>query len=316
MSGQTTIEWTDHTFNPWWGCARVSPACRFCYADATATRWGHQLWGRTGPRSMLSEATWHQPVRWNRAARDAGQPATVFCASMADVFEIHPDGEVNAQLETARARLWTLIEQTPHLIWQLLTKRPENAAALVPWTQAWPGNVWLGTSVEDNHRARQRIPVLLHSEAQTRFLSCEPLLEQLDLTPWLPRSSEAGPSRPDWVIVGGESGPRARPMHPDWARSLREQSRAVGVPFFFKQWGRFAPDDAETTLAGSGTQPGGRSLVDTRGRNWCPGQHTTPSDAVWMRRCGKKQAGRVLDGRTWNETPPLQNGGKEGGVSL
>jgi protein gp37 len=148
VSTTTKIEWTDHTFNPWWGCARVSPACRFCYADGTATRWGHELWRRKGPRRMLSEANWRNPLKWNRAAEAVGQPAKVFCASMADVFEVHPVAEVNAQLDAARLRLWSLIEQTPWLIWQLLTKRPENVAALIPWTEEWPANVWLGTSVK------------------------------------------------------------------------------------------------------------------------------------------------------------------------
>ncbi|MFD9964876.1 DUF5131 family protein [Amycolatopsis sp. NPDC058986] len=293
MSETTKIEWTDHTFNPWWGCARVSPACRFCYADTTATRWGHELWRRKGPRRMLSEANWRNPLKWNRAAEAAGQPAKVFCASMADVFEVHPVAEVNAQLDAARARLWSLIEQTPWLIWQLLTKRPENVAALVPWAEAWPANVWLGTSVEDNRRAAERMPVLLRTNAKKLFLSCEPLLEDVDLGPWFSGEHAVAGRRPDWVIVGGESGSQARPMQPDWVRSLRDQCQDADVAFFFKQWGEWAP-------AGQGI---GMAQYNV-GREVLVGP---PLDDMGhrqvMRRVGKSKAGRELDGRFWDEFP-------------
>lgn len=290
MSTASKIEWTDHTFNPWWGCARVSPACRFCYADATATRWGHDLWRRKGPRRMMSEANWRNPLKWNRAAEAAGQPAKVFCASMADVFEVHPVAEVNAQLDAARLRLWSLIEQTPWLIWQLLTKRPENVAALAPWTDAWPANVWLGTSVEDNQRATERIPVLLPTNAQTLFLSCEPLLEDVDLSPWFTGEHAAAGRRPDWVIAGGESGAKAHPMHPDWARSLRDQCRAADVAFFFKQWGEWAP----VGLGIGVFRPPERLIgppVDEMGHRQI------------VRRSGKSRAGNELDGQHWLEFP-------------
>lgn len=295
MSTKTKIEWTDHTFNPWWGCARVSPACRFCYADGTATRWGHELWRRKGPRRMLSDANWRNPLKWNRAAEAAGQLAKVFCASMADVFEAHPVAEVNAQLNAARSRLWSLIEQTPWLTWQLLTKRPENAAALIPWTDAWPANVWLGTSVEDNRRAVERIPVLLRTNAKTLFLSCEPLLEDVDLSPWFSGERATGARRPGWVIVGGESGSKARPMDPDWARSLRDQCQAADVAFFFKQWGEWAP----TNFGAGGCRPNERFVgepVDTFGYRQI------------VRRVGKGRAGRDLDGRTWDEFPKVEEG--------
>lgn len=233
MTALSLIEWTDHTFNPWWGCSRVSPACRLCYADTTATRWGHQLWRRKGPRRMLSDGNWRNPVKWDRDAAKVGVPAKVFCASMADVFEQHPVAEINAQLDTARARLWELIERTPWLTWQLLTKRPENVAAMAPWTTDWPENVWLGTSVEDNQRAAERLPVLTATHARTLFLSCEPLLEDLDLSPWL----EGAGRRPDWVICGGESGHQARSTREEWVSSLRDQCAAASVLFFFKQAG-------------------------------------------------------------------------------
>ncbi len=139
-----------HTFNPWWGCARVSPGCRFCYAERDARRYGHQVWGRHGPRRLLSEANWRLPLRWDRDAERAGVPALVFCASMADVFEDHP------QVVEPRQRLWRRIEDTPHLRWLLLTKRPENVPEMVPWATAWPEQVWLGTSVETQRYALQQ----------------------------------------------------------------------------------------------------------------------------------------------------------------
>lgn len=142
MSDTTRIEWCDHTFSPWWGCSRVSPACRSCYAEAWASRWGHEVWRRGGPRRMLSDAAWARPLKWNRDARRAGVPARVFCASMADVFEDHP------QLPEPRKRLWDLIEATPDLHWQLLTKRAGNVAGMVPWGGSWPPNVWIGCSAE------------------------------------------------------------------------------------------------------------------------------------------------------------------------
>ncbi|GAA1983406.1 hypothetical protein GCM10009754_70700 [Amycolatopsis minnesotensis] len=247
---------------------------------------------------MLSEANWRNPVKWNRAAEAARQPAKVFCASMADVFEIHPVAEVNAELDAARARLWSLIDQTPWLIWQLLTKRPDNVADLVPWSATWPQNVWLGVSVEDNRRATERIPVLVRANASTLFLSCEPLLEKLDLRPWL--TTDSGRRRPDWVIAGGESGGmKARPMHPAWARSLRDQCQNAAVPFFFKQWGDWAP-------AGYGL---GR--IDPRERLVGPPIEGPPAAPPGhrgfevIRRVGKKAAGRVLDGEIHDQFPDL-----------
>jgi protein gp37 len=253
MTSTTKIEWTNHTFNPWWGCSRVSPACRHCYADTTATRWGHELWRRKGPRKMMSDANWRNPLKWNRDAEQSGRPARVFCASMADVFEVHPVAEVNSQLDTARARLWALIDRTPWLVWQLLTKRPENVAALAPWGSGWPSNVWLGTSVEDQRWADTRIPALLDTPAAVRFISAEPLLGPVDLLPHLagkvwPDTTRGGggvggqmvtvdPSPLGWVIVGGESGPGARPMRAEWARRIVDDCAVCDVPVFVKQLG-------------------------------------------------------------------------------
>lgn len=250
MSDNTKIEWTDHTFNPWWGCSRVSPGCRFCYADRDAQRYGQQVWRRHGPRRMLSEANWQRPAKWNRDAQRAGVPAKVFCASMADVFEDHPD------VTEPRKRLWGLVETTPWLIWQFLTKRPENAAGMVPWGNSWPSWVWLGTSVENQRYAIERIPYLAASGAGTLFLSCEPLLASVDLRAWLhpeaPGCNCGGPADPyqmherhcgleppllDWVISGGESGPKARPCKLAWLDYLRQQCAVAGVPYFCKQLG-------------------------------------------------------------------------------
>ena len=236
MSDVTAIEWTDHTFNPWWGCSRVSPACRFCYADRDARRYGHELWRRHGQRRMLSERNWQRPLKWNRDAERNGVPEKVFCASMADVFEDHPD------LEEPRKRLWDLIEATPWLCWQLLTKRPENVAGMAPWGDEWPSWVWLGVSAENQRWADTRIPVLFEIPARTKFISAEPLLGPIDLG----FDHECGdpphypcPPMADWLIIGGESGGRARPMQLEWARDLLAQCREseVSTVPFVKQLG-------------------------------------------------------------------------------
>jgi protein gp37 len=268
MSDDTAIEWTNHTFNPWWGCSRVSPGCRFCYADDQAKRYGHQVWRRKGPRRMLSEANWGRPLKWNREAEAHGEPAKVFCASMADVFEDHPD------VAAPRERLWEVIESTPWLTWQLLTKRPENVNRMVPWDadprtahSPWPANVWLGASVENERYAWARIPELYGTGARTLFLSCEPLLGPVDIglgvnheghdrepdgTGWgydcvdcsdadtetlVPWTVPADP-RLSWVIIGGESGPKARPAELEWIRDLVAQCRAAQIAPFVKQLGR------------------------------------------------------------------------------
>jgi protein gp37 len=230
LSDTTGIEWTDHTFNPWWGCSRVSPACVRCYADTKAQRWGHKLWRRNGPRRMLSDAYWQKPHTWNRQARANGAAEKVFSASMADVFESHP------QVAEPRKRLFGVIEDTPWLIWQLLTKRIENVIDMVPWGDNWPSNVWLGTSVENQDYAvpvghpsgRERIPILLEIPAVIHFLSCEPLLGPVQLP---------DDKRLHWVIAGGESGAGARRSDPDWFHSLHAQCTARAIPFFMKQAG-------------------------------------------------------------------------------
>jgi protein gp37 len=228
--GKTTIEWARYTLNPWIGCTKVSPGCVNCYAENQQdTRFHRVNWGRGKPRSRTSEATWRKTLQWDREAELAGRRGRVFCASLADVF----DPEVPLEW---RSDLFKLVEATPNLDWLLLTKRPENVARMIaqiatPTCQAWektpPYNVWIGTSVEDQTRANERIPELLEVSARIRFLSVEPLLSPVDLRPFL--------FRLDWVIVGGESGPGCRPMNVEWARSIRDQCHEAGVQFFMKQ---------------------------------------------------------------------------------
>lgn len=254
MGERTGIDWTDHTFNPWWGCTKIEgpngtgSACDNCYAERGAKRRGHHVWGKDAPRRLLSDSYWGEPLKWERKAA-AGEPGPntgrldhlVFCASYADVFEARDD------LDEHRARLWKLIGETPHLTWLLLTKRPEQIPVRVPerWMLGgsnWPANVWVGTTVEDQARADLRIPRLARISAPVRFLSCEPLLGSIDLI----RHVEYV----DWVIAGGESGPGHRPLELEHARSLRQQCAAWDVPFFFKQVGGQFPKSGGDELDG------------------------------------------------------------------
>lgn len=242
MGENSGIEWTHHTFNPVWGCSKVSAGCANCYAEGTANRWGFDVWGKDKPRRTFGDAHWDEPVKWNREAEAAGERRRVFCASMADVFEDHPT--TAAQLP----RLWDLIRRTPMLDWLLLTKRPERIKASLPedwWNsqRAGPGyaNVWLGTSVESQDVAIKRIAHLISVPARVRFLSCEPLLGPLSIRHLIADERASGLRRDvQWVIVGGESGPGARPMDLMWARDLRDQVQPIGVAFFFKQTGKVA----------------------------------------------------------------------------
>lgn len=227
MGDKTAISWTDSTFNSHWGCERVSPGCTNCYAEAFAKRTGNDVWGKRSERRLFGDKHWAEPLKWNRQAEAEGERHRVFCASMGDVFEDRRD------LDPVRGRLWALIAETPWLDWQLLTKRPQNVAGMAPWGDDWPGNVWLGTTVEDQQRANERMPILLTIPAKVRFLSCEPLLSAVDLGPEL-----AGLQ---WVICGGESGGKRRPFDLAWARSLRDQCAEAGVAYFFKQIGALRP---------------------------------------------------------------------------
>ncbi len=270
MAENSKIEWTHHTFNPWWGCIKVSPACKHCYAESWAKRWGSDLWGAKSDRRFFTDKHWKDPVKWNLAAAESGTRERVFCASMADVFEVRSD------LDEQRERLWQLIEDTPNLDWLLLTKRIEAVADIAPWGNDWPSNVWLGTTVENQKYAKLRLPHLVNSPARTKFISCEPLLGPLAISEYLEQI--------DWAIAGGESGPRARPMDPAWVRSLRDQCIDSSTAFHFKQWGNWLPVSGEEEFIKS------RKTVKV-------------SRQVKMANVGKKMAGRILDGVEWNELP-------------
>lgn len=276
MGKNSHIEWTHHTFNPWWGCKKVSPACDHCYAEVWAKRMGHTLWEKDSPRRFFSDAHWREPLKWNEEARQSGERHRVFCASMADVFEHRTD------LNLERARLWELIDSTTYLDWLLLTKRPQNVRRIAPWGANWPPNVWLGTSVENQTQAEKRLPYLLKNPAAVRFLSCEPLLGALDLGPWFRRE---GFYPVDWIIAGGESGAASRPMHPDWITSLLHQCQDSDVPFHFKQWGQWVPMQL---VNGMGTA----RLIELNNER-----------PVEMVRMSKRLTGRILEGTTWDGVP-------------
>lgn len=231
MAIKTKIEWTDRTYNPWIGCSEVSPGCRNCYAKALVNRrnWDAD-WKVAGRRKITKTAG--DPVRWNREARDGGTHYTVFCASLADVFEDHP------ALSPLRVEFWRLVKATTNLNWMILTKRPENISKMLPpdWGEGY-ANVCLMVSVENQCYFDRRVPLLRAVPARYRALSVEPLIGPLRLPP----GALVGI---DLVIVGGESGPKARPMHPEWVREARDACLRDGVKFFFKQWGNWTPDVA------------------------------------------------------------------------
>lgn len=219
MGTTTEITWTDHTWNPWQGCHKVSEACANCYMYRDKARYGQDA--STVVRSQ--PATFRGPLKWK-------EPARVFTCSWSDFFIEEAD--------EWRADAWEIIRRTPHLTYQVLTKRIERTHKCLP--SDWPlPNVWLGVTVEIQGRADERIPVLLDTLAVKRFVSCEPLLGPLEISRYIGWFG-IQPGL-DWVIVGGETGSHSRMMKPDWARSLRDQCQVAGVPFFFKQWGKQAP---------------------------------------------------------------------------
>lgn len=241
MGTDTGIAWTDSTFNSWWGCTAISPACDNCYAESMANRFGTE-WGEGKARRTFDARHWQAPVNWNQAHADFfrrhGRRRRVFSASMSDVFDKDaPPGE--------RDRLWSLIRSTPHLVWQILTKRIGNVPRMLPadWGEGY-SNVHLGITLANQTELERDLAKLLRVRAAVRFVSAEPLLGPLDFT----RARVAGqhvnalqPSehmpRLDWVIAGGESGPGARPMDIAWARDIARQCERHGVPFFMKQLG-------------------------------------------------------------------------------
>lgn len=287
MSQNSKIEWTDHTFNPWWGCTKVSPGCKYCYAETFAKRLGYSIWGGT-KRRFFGYDHWDEPLRWQRKAEKTGKSTRVFCGSMCDVFEIGL-----RLLCNERDRLFQLIERTDKLIWMLLTKRPENILDLVPshWKSGLPSNVWVGVTAENQECADQRMPLLLEVPVSIHFVSCEPLLGPISLIPWLPELN--------WVIVGGESGAKARPMHPNWARALRDQCLDFGVSYFFKRWGRFVP--------AFGKLPDDDIYYPSEE---CDKFVTDPfGDKTYMFPLSARYRGgavvRLLDGHEWNQVPQV-----------
>ena len=214
------IEWTDHTCNFWYGCVEVSPACDFCYAKTMMdTRYGKVEWG--GDRRRAGAESWRKPFCWQREAEQDGKRRRVFTLSLGDFFDnqVDPQWHVDA---------WDVIRRCPNLDWLILTKRPQNILKTLPadWGKGWD-NCWLGCTVENQTEAKRRIPHLLKVPAAVLFLSCEPLLEKVDLSEWVDLI--------DWVIVGGETGTKPRYLEPDWARDLRKQCSAPGTAYFVKQ---------------------------------------------------------------------------------
>ena len=289
MGLTTGIEWTDHTFNPWWGCTKVSPACGMplkghedepfgqCYAETGSERFGFKIWGQDAERRFFGDKHWHEPFKWDTAAACAGIRRRVFCGSMCDVMEDRRD------LDRLRGDLWQVIQSTPWLDWQLLTKRPQNYSRLLPerWIKGGlPRNVWLGTTVETQDYL-WRVDALKAIPATIHFLSLEPLLG-----PLLPGLCLDGI---EWAITGGESGRGARPSHPEWFRSVRDACQASGTAYFHKQWGEWGMT-AEHGF-------GGREHLPTYTFSHGDGTGTE------MIRVGKKAAGAWLDGREWRQMP-------------
>lgn len=344
MAEKTNISWAHSTFNPWMGCTQIAPACDHCYASvSTAVKRGGVEWGPGKPRRRTSEKNWRLPITlnvkpfaecsncgWSGDLAEANNTDTcprcqaaalvsarrrVFCASLADVF----DNEVASEW---RADLFKLIHQTPNLDWLLLTKRIGNARRMLneaaaaalgdvsgesTWDKSpWP-NVWLGATVATQLEVERDIPKLLNVPAAIRFLSMEPLLEAVDLT----RVQHL--KMVDWVIVGGESGPDARPMHPAWPRALRDQCAAAGIPFLFKQHGEWAsPKDSGVNNVQVSTK---RWLYESvrmtpEGTIYNPGSKDLHAGDGWLApgmesllKVGKERGGRVLDGIVHNGFP-------------
>lgn len=328
---ETTIEWTatplpdgtalpGFSFNPWIGCTAISPGCKNCYAEALARR----LRVKFGPgetRRPASERTWSEPIKWNAQAKKAGIRRKAFSASMADIFD-------NEGLAAEREWLWEMVEETSHLDWLMLTKRIGNVMEMIPerWREQLPGNVWIGATIVNQEEADRDVPKLLRVPAAVRFLSCEPLLGPINLRhltsgvaglavdaltgfweasarverrpgmDWreslkdIPTLPAALP-KIDWVIAGGESGHGARAMNPAWVRALRDQCVGAGVPFLFKQWGQFLP--------GCDPKASQYAWEDDR----CVHEWDESEFGYSIRVRSKKEAGRELDGRTWDEFP-------------
>lgn len=285
MGENSAISWTQHTWNPWLGCTKVSPACDGCYAEAMLDhRYGKVKWG--GERVRTVESTWKDPFRWQKMAEKEGARPFVFCASLADIF----DNQVNPQW---RADAFDVMRQTPNLVYLLLTKRPQNIVKLADAAGGLPKNAALGTTVEDQTRAAINLTALQVAKIELQplftFGSFEPLLGPVLIPPAF---------MPDWIITGGETDQgshKARPTHPSWFRSLRDQAKAASVPFHLKQWGEWVPQDMNRTVL-----PDGKNRLQLS-------QDGQAGTVGWpMYKVGKKLAARTLDGVTHDEFPTLK----------
>lgn len=315
MAEHSKIEWTDATWNPVTGCSRVSEGCRNCYIERTPA---FRIYGRKFEHGttgvQLHPERLDQPLKWKR-------PRRIFVNSLSDLFHEDVPDEFIDQVMRAMAN-------TKRHTYQVLTKRPARMLAYLSgwWKRCYqdfetgeyiPVNpcphIWFGVSVENQETADERIPLLLQTPAAVRFVSAEPLLESLDLKTHLwglhvstcryETLASLGLPAINWVICGGESGPAARPMHPDWARSIRDQCQGAGVPFFFKQWGEWAPGENVERHSGQVQTAywynGHKNWIFGRENLAIDGQHR--DDEPDLYRIGKKAAGSMLDGREHKE---------------
>ncbi|CPW68544.1 bacteriophage protein gp37 [Mycobacteroides abscessus] len=319
MGDKTRIEWADATWSPVTGCTRVSDGCLNCYIErSTPIRVAGRKFDGEGIGSSLAVQLHPNRLDWPLRKRDGKK---IFVCSQADLFHCDvPDEYI--------ARVFAVMALAPHHTFQVLTKRHDRMRSLLSSHAFWARvgvagldrdvwlpqagvsldqhylpNVWLGVSAEDQKRADLRIPALLDTPAAVRFVSAEPLLGPIDLhgDP-LGKDSVFWIGHLDWVIVGGESGPGARPMHPDWARSMRDQCVAAGVPFLFKQWGEWSPDLSQNEPVANGKR------LKYQRRALLPDGSAAPpwTPCDFVDRVGKKRAGRELDGRTWDQYPQVQ----------
>lgn len=294
MSDKTGIEWTDATWNPVTGCAKVSAGCKHCYALREWPRMAANpktvYYGREFTDVRCHPERLDQPLRWKK-------PRMIFVNSMSDLFHESVSAEFIGEV-------FNVMHKAKQHTFQVLTKRPER---MLEWISRSAylcndplPNVWIGVSVEDQASADERIPLLLQTPAAVRWISAEPLLGAVDVSRFLEFYSGPGDAfRLDWVVAGGESGPHARPMHPDWVRSLRDQCKAASAQFMFKQWGEWVPDDYQTVMPSGATPHRCDIAIDGRVFDHMPAW----IDTVVMMRPGKKAAGRLLDGRTWDGYP-------------
>lgn len=285
MGKDSKIEWTDATWNPVRGCTKVSQGCKNCYAATFAERFrgvpGHPF--EQGFDLRLVPHKLGEPVKWK-------EPKRIFVNSLSDLF-IREIGELDRDYVK---KVFQVMADTPRHTYQILTKRPANMLYFCKHNYPDPlPNVWLGTSVE-NADVLHRIDTLRETPAALRFLSIEPLLGPL---------GKLNLEGIGWVIVGGESGPGARAMHPDWVREIRDQCQAAGVPFFFKQWGEWISSGQRMDGIINPRAVFGDAFPAKKGRktNWPV--HEFEADSLISFKIGKKLTGRLLDGREWNEFP-------------